>query len=336
MSNLSVLRVVASVAAVAALALGGCGDDDEVAPPPPEGPLAEALAAIGGAGEGSLGVGWADPQLVEDSGLDEDVMATALAPNAGSFVDEAPKLRREFGLDPLEADRLISMGGSYAFGLRLEGVDGRGLARALVADGGRAREADGLQVIDIGDYAVVPGALLDLGVRGLGAFDALGPDLAVLAISDRARAALLGRGGALLDEPVYGAASECLGDVAAARMIPDKLLLGSELGIEQVAIGVTADSEVLCTLGGTPERADEVASALETLLAPDARDPVSGEPIGESLNEVEVSRDTYDGVEVVRAEGTPPAGEQPGFFFGTVASASLVSLLNGNPESFFR
>jgi hypothetical protein len=335
MKNSASLRILTGIAMVAALLVAGCGDDDEEANPQPDGPLAEALAAVGGAGEGSFGVGWADPQRARDSGLDQEVIATALGPNAGSFVDEAPKLRREFGLDPLAADRLVSVGGSYAFGLRLEGVDGRRLARVLIADGGRARAVDGLQVIDIGDYAVVPDALLSLGVRGLGAFDALGPDLAVLAISDRARSALLGRGGELLEEPVYRAASACLGDVVAARMIPDKLLLGSELGLEQVAIGVTADGEVLCTLGGTPERADDVASALETLLVPDARDPVSGAPIGESLNDVEVSRDTYDGVEVVRAEGTPPAGEQPGFFFGTVASASLVSLLNGDPESFF-
>jgi hypothetical protein len=327
---------LAVVAVVAALAAGACGDDDDESAPRPEGPLAEAMAEIGGAGEGSLGIGWADPQLVKEAGLDRDVMATALGPNAGSFVDEAAALRRRFGLDPLAADRLVSMGGSYAFGLRLDGVDGRGLARALIADGGRAREVDGLEVIDIGDYAVVPEALLSLDVRGLGAFDALGRDLAVLAISDRARTALLGRGGLLLSEPVYRAASGCLGDVVAARMIPDKLLIGSELGIDQVAMGVKAGGEVLCVLGGSSERADEVASALETLLAPEAKDPVSGEPIGDSLTGIEVSRSSYDGVEVVRAEGTVAAGEQPGFFFGTVARGSLVSLVNGSSESFFR
>jgi hypothetical protein len=336
MHNLAAPRVLAGVAVAAALALGGCGDDDEDVASQPVGPLAEALAEIGGGGDGSFGIGWADPQLARDSGVDAEVMATALAPNAGSFIEEGPQLRRRFGLNPLAAERLVSVAGSYAFGLRLEGVDGRRLARALVADGGRTREVDGLDLIEIGDYAVVPEALLSLGIRGLGAFDALGSDLAVLAISDRARSTLLGRGEPLLDEPVYRAASACLGDVVAARTIPDKLLLGSELGIEQVAIGVKAGGEVLCTLGGTAERADEVASALETLLVPDARDPVSGERIGNSLSDVKVTRDSLEGVEVVRADARVAAGgEQPGFFFDTVASASLVSLLNGNPESFF-
>jgi hypothetical protein len=332
-SKHAALRTLAGVAVVAVLTPGGCNGDEQTSPPP-EGPLAGALAAIGGGGAGSLGVGWADPQHVDEAGLSPEVMVAALGPNAGSLIQEAARLRRQFGLDPLAAERLVSVGGSYAFGLRLEGVDGRRLARALVADGGRARQLGRLELVEIGDYAVVPEPLLTLGVRGLGAFDALGRDLAVLAISDRARSALLGRGDPLLDEPIYRAASDCLGDVVAARMIPDKLLLSVEVGIDQAAMGVKAGGEVLCVLGGTADRADEVASALETALASGARDPVSGEPIGDSLTGVEVTRSSYDGVEVVRAEGTVPAGEQPGFFFGTVARGSLVSLINGSQESF--
>jgi len=327
------LRTLAGIAVAGALALGGCDDDDEEASPSPEGPLAGALAGIGGGGAGSLGVGWADPQLVQQGGLSPEVMEDSLGPNAGSLIEEAPRLRRHFGLDPLAAERLVSVGGSYAFGLRLEGVDGRRLARALVADGGRARQLGGLELVEIGDYAVVPEPLLTLGVRGLGAFDALGRELAILAISDRARSALLGRGDPLVDEPIYRAASDCVGDVVAARMIPDKLLLSIEVGIELVAMGVKAGGEVLCVLGGTAERADGVASALETGLAPGAREPVSREPIGDSLTGVEVSRSSYEGVEVVRAEGKVPADEQPGFFFDTVALGSLVSLINGSPAT---
>jgi hypothetical protein len=322
-----------TVAVVAALALGGCDEDEETSPPP-EGPLAEALAAVGGGGTGSFGVGWADPQLVEEAGLSRQVMSAALGPNAGTMIEEAARLRRQFGLDPLAAERLVSVGGSYAFGLRLEGVDGRRLARALVADGGRARQLGRLELIEIGDYAVVPEALLALGVRGLGAFDALGRDLAVLAISDNARSALLGRGDPLLDEPIYRAASDCLGDVVAARMIPDQHLLSIDVGVAQAAMGVKAGGEVLCVLGGSADRADEVASALENGLVPAARDPVSREPIGDSLTGVEVSRSTYDGVEVARAEGSVPAREQPGFFFGAIARGSLVSLINGSAKSF--
>jgi hypothetical protein len=327
----STFRALAAVVALA-FALNGCGDDGDE--PAPTGPFAETLAAIGGGGaHGSLGVGWADPQLVEESGVGPRLIADALSPNASSLIEAAPRIRRVFGFDPLRAERLASIGGSYAFGLRLEGVDGRRLAEALVRAGGRPRQEGELEVIDIGDYAVVPEPLLRLDVRGLGAFDALGPDVVVLAISDRARAALLGRGDRLIDEPAYRAAADCLGDVVAVRMVPDKLLLSSEVGIDAVAVGVTGDTEVMCVVGGTSERAADVASGLERTLAPNGRDPVSGERISDSLTEIEVVSDSYDGVQWVRAEGQA-AGDRPrGYFFSTISLGSLVPLINGDTES---
>jgi len=321
-------------ALVAALALGGCGGSDD-APAPPTGPLADALAATGGGGaNGSLGFGWAEPRLVAQSGAGPRISAAALGPNAGSVVEAASRLRRRFGLDSLAAERLVSVGGSYAFGVRLDGADGRGLARALAAAGGRARQAGGLELVEIGDYAVVPEPLLSAGVRGLGAFDALGRDLVVLAISERARAALLGRGDRLLDEPTYRAAADCLGDVVAARMVPDKLLISNEQGVDLLAVGMRAGGEVLCVLGGTHERSAEVAANLEASLAPGARDPASGEPIGESVAAVEVVSDEYEGVEVARANLTLAAGEPRGFLFRALSQGSLVALINGTSRVF--
>jgi hypothetical protein len=324
---------LAVLLATTALALGGCGGDDEQ--PQPSGPLAEALAGIGGGGaHGSLGVGWADPQLVKQSGAGgARLIAAALGPNAGSVIEVAPRIRREFGFDPLRAERLESVGGSYAFGLRLDGVDGRRLAAALVRAGGESQEAGDLELVEIGDYAAVPDPLLRLEVRGLGAFDALGRDRVVLAISHRARSALLGRGDRLLDEPIYGAAADCLDDAVAVRMIPDQHLLAADLGVNLVAVGVTGDSEILCVLGGTPERAGDVAQGLAKTLAPGARDPVSGERISESLTAVEIARETYDGVEVVRAEGTAPSPRPSGYLLRTVSLGSLARLINGQTES---
>jgi hypothetical protein len=328
-------RISAALAIALICGLAGCGDDDS-SNPEPTGPLAEALASVGGGGaNGSLGVGWADPQLVEESGGGVRLIAEALGPNAGSVVESGTRLRRRFGLDPQSAEQLVSVGGSYAFGLRLDGVDGRELGRALVAAGGQARKASEVDLVQIGDYAVVPQPLLSSGVNGLGAFDAIGRELTILAISDRARDTLLGRGDRLLDEPTYRAAADCLEDVVAVRMIPDKLLLSTEQGVDLLALGITADgNEVLCVLGGTPERADDIASALETSLAPDARDPVSRAPIGDSVASVQVAADGYEGVEEVRAELTLAKGQAPGFLFGAVARGSLVGLINGIAQPF--
>src|SRR5436189_3650157 len=109
-----------------ALAVAGCGGAPSS--PPPTGPFAETVATIGGGGaHGSLGIGWADPQLVAKASAGAELIGGALGPNARSVIEEAPRLRRRFGFDPLTAERLVSVGGSYAFGLRLDGLDGRQL-----------------------------------------------------------------------------------------------------------------------------------------------------------------------------------------------------------------
>jgi hypothetical protein len=258
------------------------------------------------------------------------LIGDALGPNARSVIEEARRLGRRFGLHALTAERLVSVGGSYAFGLRLDGVDGRQLDRRLVEAGGRARRIGELELVDIGSYAVVPAPLLRSGVSGLGAFDAFGRNLTVLAISETARDALLGRGGRLLEQPAYRAAAHCLGEVVAARMIPDNLLLSTNLGVDLVALGVSdADHEVLCVLGGTAERAGEVATALKSSLAPGAREPVTGEPIKKSVASVQVRHERYEGVEVVQAKLTLASGQSPGFLFGAVSRGSLVGLING-------
>jgi hypothetical protein len=324
-------RIGTGLAIALSLAMTGCGGGSEDRPP--SGPLAEALAAVGGGGaNGSLGIGWVEPRVARQSGAGAALIADALGPNAGSVIEVAPILRRRFGFDPLSAERLVSVGGSYAFGLQLDGVDGRRLRRALTRAGGRPRTSGQLELVNVGDWAVVPEPLLRAGVRGLGARDAFGRALTVLAISARARAALLGRGGRLLDQPIYRAAADCLGDVVAARMIPDRLLLSTELGVDLVALGVDGRREVLCVLGGTAERAGEIAAALETSLASDAREPRTGESMADLVSAVDVSSAPYEGVEVVRAELTLAAGQPPGFLFGAVSRGSLVELINGSGE----
>jgi hypothetical protein len=69
-------------------------------------------------------------------------MARALGPNAESAVEVAAVLERRFGLDPLSAVRLVSVGGSYAFGLRRDGVDSSRLRDALAGAGGHVKDGD--------------------------------------------------------------------------------------------------------------------------------------------------------------------------------------------------
>jgi hypothetical protein len=117
-------------------------------------------------------------------------------------------------------------------------------------------------------------------------------------------------------------------------MIPDKQLLSIETGVELVALGVTGDTEVLCVLGGEPERADAIRKSLRVSLAPSARDPVTGEPLAGQVADVDVRRVRAEGVEVVRAEVERTPRADAGFLLATISTGSLVSTINGDPESF--
>jgi hypothetical protein len=321
-------RLAIALFLLSSVCLAACGGGADQ--PAPTGPFADTLAELGGGGEnGSLGVGWTDPQLAREAGVGRRLMADALGPNAESVVEAAPALERRFRFDPLSAERLVSVGGSYAFGLRADGIDGSSLRGELMRAGGHAKENDeGVGLVDVGPYAQVPQPLLRSGVFGLGARDAFQPDFTVLAISATSRAALLGRDGRLLDQPIYRAAADCLGNVVAARMVPERLLLSVEVGIDLVAVGITPSREVLCVLGGTGERARRTAVALRSALAPNARDPRTGQPLSELVQPgAKVETSSYEGVEVVRAELTPVAGRR-GFFFGTIARGSLVQMIS--------
>jgi hypothetical protein len=112
-------------------------------------------------------------------------------------------------------------------------------------------------------------------------------------------------------------------------MVPDKLLISAEVGVELVAVGIGRGREVLCVLGGTSERAREIASNLQASLGPGARDPRTGAPIAKEVRAPDVGMSSYEGVQVVRASVTPVGGRLRGFFLGTIAKGSLVAMIGG-------
>jgi hypothetical protein len=116
-------------------------------------------------------------------------------------------------------------------------------------------------------------------------------------------------------------------------MVPDKQLLANEQGVDLVAIGVAAEADVVCLVGGTADRAAQIESALRAGLRPSANDPVTGERYGRSITGVDVTRQQVGDVETVRAEVALAPGTPPGFMLSTISTGSLVSLINGEAES---
>ena len=312
-----------------ALSMGACGDDDEEAPAPPPGSLEPVLSSISGASEGSpIGVGWMSGEAIAAPPPMARRRAEALGPNGSDVYDAGAALERIAGFDPRRADQLVSVGGSYAFGLRLEGVEPGRLESLLRRAGGTERTEDGTALIDVGDPFAVPSTLIPAGRIGLGARDAIGPSELILAASDTGRDALLGGAPALLANPNYEAASSCLGDVVAARLIPAKLLGSTDLGASLVAVAIDsvrpASPEVLCLVGVDPALASERAVAVGEALAGDARDPITRRPMSTWLAAAHAEPFDGDGVSAVRVELEPATRE--GFVLDAFGRGTLGAI----------
>jgi hypothetical protein len=313
----------------AALGIGACGGDDAETPTPPPGSLEPVLSTISGASEGSpIGVGWMSDEAIAAPAPMARRLAEALGPNGSDVYDAGAALQRIAGFDPRRADQLVSVGGSYAFGLRLEGVEPARLESLLRRAGGSDRTEDGTVLVDVGDPFAVPSTLIPAGRIGLGARDAIGPTGLILAASDTGRDALLGGDPALLANPYYAAASSCLGNVVAARLIPAKLLGSTELGASLVAIGIRsvrpASAEVLCLVGVDPALASERAEAVGAALAGDAHDPITRRPMSTWLAASHAGAFEADGVSAVRVELEPATRE--GFVLDAFARGTLGAI----------
>jgi hypothetical protein len=317
------------------IAFAGCGEREETIPRPPTGAFAGALATIDGDSTTTgIGIGWLDQAALREAGGDQGTIGDALAPNASAVYAASPTLAKRFGFDPRRADRLVSIGGSYAFGLRTDGLPAPRLEHILVRNGAEHRRQGDVNLVDAAPYASVPQPLLDAGVRGLGARDAFAADATILAISDTARASLLARSERLIDNPTYAAAADCLGDVVAARLIPAKLVRSTELGTDIVALGVERpaaggefDHEVICTIGSSADGADAIAEALRGSLAQDATDPVTGEPVKSAIGSAAVERLDSRGLELVRARIQLAPGQAPGYVNEAYPRGSVTAFL---------
>jgi hypothetical protein len=338
------MRFAAAIilALVVAAGSSACGERTETIPQPPSGAFAGALATVSGSPANTgIGVGWLDQKALRDLGGEQGSISDGLGPNASAVYEASPKLARRFGFDPRRADQLVSVGGSYAFGLRTDGVPAPRLERTLIRDGAQHRREGDATFVDAAPYASVPQPLLDAGVRGLGARDAFAASSTVLAISDTARATLLGGGQLLVDNPTYAAAADCLGDVVAVRVIPAKLVRSAELGVDLVALGIerpppggSFGHEVICTVGSSAAVADQSADALHNAFAPGATDPITDEDVGDAVASADVQRLQARGLELVRGRIGLASGQEPGYVFVAYARGSVPAFLGfGTPDA---
>ena len=302
------------------------------------------MATVGAAASPpAVGIAWVDVPALERDGESLQAWGDALGPVADEALEAGRRLRR-VGLEARPASAVISIGGSYAFGVRVDGVDGQRLATTLDRAGAVASHSGDWTLYDIGDQGDTPHPLQEAGMLGLGARTATSESQVVVASNGDARASLIGEGTPYSDDASFGFAASCLGDVVAARILPaGRFLRSAEIGADLLAIGVeragsasSADGpthEVLCAIGDSAEGADQDAAALRRALEPSARDVVTDERIGDLIASSSIRRVSGGDLEGTRVRLELAPSTPSGFLFDTLTRGSLAAYLGlGEPH----
>jgi hypothetical protein len=325
-------RETAALVGVCALLLAGCGGGEDELDSPSEEPteFARALEGIGqGAAPEGTGFGWIDIAAIREAAGPDAVraVARALGPGADELLERGAGIERAIGFDPLAADAVTSLGASYAFGIRLDGVRAVRLGDLLRDAGARDYPIGAWTGYDLGEQgqASTSGPLAALD--NLGSRVAIRPGAAILARVDSARHALLGVGESPLADERLAFATACLGDVDAARTLP-----GASPAL--IAIGrrpgpSSAPAEVLCAIGDSAADAERRAEALTEAFAPDAAEPLTGQPMSELVASAEIDQLADGELHAARARLAPVPGAPAGLLFRALVRGSVLPYVEG-------
>ena len=287
----------------------------------------------------STGFGWVGLDAVGARELGDRRLrsiAGALGPGGGDLLAERVGVGDRAGIDLLAADEAISVAASYTTGARFDGIDGQGLERLLERSAQRRRTRGQWTAYDAGAEGSVPlGSELEV-FGALGSRTALRADGLILARSERARSNLRGSGESPLDDPAVRLAVACLGEVSAARIVPNNFTHLPNTGAELLAFGVrsspaAAPREVLCAVDPSEEEIEAHAAAMRESLAASSVDAVTDEAIGGLLADVSVETLSSGNVFAARAELSPLAEDGPGFLFGAFDRGSLLTYIGLAP-----
>ena len=333
-------RKTAYLIAVCALVVAGCGGGaDELDEPAESTEFERALEGVGeGVAPASIGFGWIDIAAIRDVASPDAVreVAAALGPGADELLERSAAIKRTTGFDPLAADAVTSLGASYAFGVRFQGVKAGRLGALLGEAGARAYPIGAWTAYDLGEQgqASTSGPLAALD--SLTSRVAIRPGAAILARVDSARHALLGVGESPLADERLAFATACLGDVEVARTLPGGFTHNAVASPALIAIGrrpgpSSARGEVLCAIGDSEADAERQAEALTETFAPGATEPLTGEPMTELVAGAEVDELADGDLHAARARLEPAPAAPPGLLFRALVRGSVLPYV-GAPE----
>jgi hypothetical protein len=326
------MRMATALVALA-LALGGCGTDEEH---PTR--FEDAVATVGdGVSPTGTGVGWVDLDALGPSDL--GWAARALTPQASAVLDSHAGLARTTGFDPAAASQALSVGGSFAFAVRFDDVSPGRLPELLRRAGAKEAGTEGRWTrFDLGsEFEGAPATPL-APLSSLVSRTAVAANDVALARIEYARKALIAAEGGGLEGGRIELATDCLGDVDAARIVPGAFTHNQVSAPATIAFGVAPRGEdgtrpeVLCAIDLPSSPISDRPELVERALDPDAADAVTGEPMRDLISGFEVETSTGPEDEAVtRVELTRPAGAAPGLLLTAFYRGSLLTYL-GSPE----
>jgi len=284
------------------------------------------------------GYGWVDLAALRgaDSGLRLRDAAAALGPGAGEVLVD-PALRSKLGIDVGNADEALSVGGSFAFGLRLRPVDTTRFERAADAIAAQKRNDAEATIYELS----APGSRQASGplsaIGSLGARVAVSDEAAVFGRSDEGVEDLVGApADAAAADPRLRLAVSCLGDVVAARTFPGDFTHNPSASPDLIAIGITAESrsrQILCSINDSAERTNEMTRSVSAALRPAAIDPITRDRVSDSVANVRVTTIDGDGAHATKAEIDLAPGAPGDYLFGALTRGSLITFTGAKPPT---
>lgn len=333
-------RPLPALLAVAAVLLCGCGSGGGR---PAETGFERALSTIGGGGDAlGAGYGWINVVALRAQGGSPNKSlgwaAEALGPGADDLIMNGTA-GSSARIDPAKTDRIVSISGSYAFGIRFDGADGSRLASRLGRLGARHRPEGPWTFFDLGSERSRPvGSDLE-AVGSLVARTAISPSSVILARSRTARIDLTGAGLPVTTSAELTAATDCLGPVVVARVLLNNFTYLPNIGPDVLALGVRYEPdgtvhEVFCAVDPAEAEADAAAAGMRRAFGRGGTATVDDRPIGDLIAGAHVDISSVSGFGVARANLTRQPGQRPGLLFSAGLTGELLTYEGLKPARF--